>query len=157
MPIACSNCDVTPPTGAIAGAACVGCGERLIESPDPFAALDRVGTLSLDEMPSSPPPTIAAPPIPVDDHDPRFAGPADSEITADQLHIDPRDLADKLPKLAASRTPLAIHKTRKSRAPALVLTLLLLGGLGAGGYYYWFHIRKQPVEYKVYGPGSKPK
>ncbi len=128
-------------------------------TPDPFAALDTLGTVSLDELPQAPsmesilPASIApaSPRLPVEDLDPRFSVPAGSEIQARDLHVDRAYLAERSAKLTARRAPPpAIKKT--SKAPAVLLALLLLGGLGAGGYY-WFYVRKPAVKTRLEGPG----
>ena len=35
----------------------------------------------------------------------------------------------------------------------MLLTLVLLGGLGGGGSYYWFVHRKKPTQQRLEGPG----
>ncbi|MBA2543506.1 MAG: protein kinase, partial [Deltaproteobacteria bacterium] len=139
-------------------------------TPDPFAALDTAGTVSLDELPR-PPPTrpdgfaspdrerngFARPNLPalskpvVDDHDPRFAMPANSDIPADKLEIDRAYLAERSAKLTARRAPPPVVN-KKSKAPALLALLLVFGGLG-GAYWYWFHDRTSKVEKRLAGPG----
>ena len=126
-------------------------------TPDPFAALDTVGTMGLDELPQPPSEevkhaaTIAeAPATPAVDDDPRFAFPNDQELRADQLTIDPADL-QKSARLSARRPPPAVVK--KSKVPAVLLTLVLLGGLGGGGAYYWFVHRNKATPQRLEGPG----
>ena len=94
---------------------------------------------------SGPPPGMEVEP------DPRFSSPEADQLRP-ELQIDRAYLAERASKLAARQAPVVVVK-KTSRLPAGILSILLLGGLGGGGYaYYHFVHRKQPVA-RIEGPG----
>ncbi len=115
-------------------------------SPDPFASLDNVGLVSLDERegPIPKPSPVTANPAPLPEPaaplgalDERFTAP---EIQAPpKLEIDRAYIAERGRKLAARQAPVMVVK-QSSGIGKWIAVLLVLGILGAGGYAFYKYV-----------------